>query len=301
MQSVDTSVRARKSCDAAWTPPGVLALLRQAYGDAQIGALDEKLKGFKLLAADSSIEQNEEVFDLTYGEMLPQGVSKALGPERLVPSTQARILLDLGMGTGKFAMQAFLEASCLEHVMGVELTNARFRIAAKALKKLAARNPGRFGCQVHRDPETGEEKSVRLVENWRSVEFRLGDIFQVENELINKADAIIMAVAFPTEMHTRVQQLLKGAKQGCRFLTYEDHGLEVSRTWDAPAPRAFNRLACNTTHDHYPVSWVPKPGHRFHLHEVGAFQNRSAVRKRSSGTVQSHAESKMCHEDPETK
>lgn len=272
--------RNRRSRESARTPEGVLALLRLAYGDAQIGALDEKLKGFKLLAADAVIEDNEETFDLTYGEVLPQGVTKALGPERLLPSAQARVLLDLGMGTGKFAMQAFLEVPWLEHVLGMELTHARFNIAAKALKKLAARNPGRFGCQVEKDAETGQEKCLTLIENSRSLEFRLGDIFQLETELVNKADAIVMAVAFPAEMTSKVQQLLKLGKQGCRLLTYEDHGLENSHTWDPPAPRAFARLPCNGSQDHYPVSWVPKPGHAFYLHEVGAFQKQIGSRKK---------------------
>jgi len=199
----------------------------------------------------------------------------ALGSERLL-TAQARVLLDLGMGTGKFAMQAFLEGAQLVQVVGVELTQARFRIAARALKRLVAKSPGRFGSQDDRCMDGGKNNCLRLVENTaigsRTLELRHGDIFELEKELISRADVIIMAVAFPEEIIAMVKQLLGQAKQGCRILTYEDLNLELSHTWDPPAPRAFHQLKCNKSADEYPVSWLPNPGHQFFLHEVGTFQ-----------------------------
>merc|ERR1712093_389085 len=108
-------------------------------------------------------------------------------------------------------MQAFLEGTQLTQVVGVELTQARFRIAARALKRLAAKSPGRFGSQEDRCADGGRTNCLRLVENTamgsRSLELRHGDIFELEKELINRADVIIMAVAFPDEILTMVKQL----------------------------------------------------------------------------------------------
>lgn len=287
---------------ARCTPPAVLASLRQAYGAAQVGALDESLgrlkltNPFKLTAADAQAEGAEDKFDLLYGEMLPQAVSKALGPERLLPSAHARTLLELGMGTGKFAMQAFLEVPHLELVVGVELTHARFAIAAKALKKFAARHPGRFGCQVEKNGATGQVTCARLVEQARVLEFRLGDMLQVELGLISRADAIVMAVAFPAEMFSKVQRLLHNTKQGCRVLTYEDFQLESSRTWQPPAPRVFHRLECNKSGDFYPASWVPNPGHAFYLHEAKVFKHTEKCIGQTRLILQDHASSDTSNE-----
>jgi len=193
------------------------------------------------------------------------------------------------MGTGKFAMQAFLEVPHLVQVIGVELTHARFGIAAKALKRLAAKNPARFDCHETKDAEGRHAKWLRLVECDRVLDFRRGDIFQLGAELIARADAIIMAVAFPKDMFGRVQKLLGHAKQGCRILTYEDLKLGESHTWNPPAPRAFHQLPCNGAADRYRVSWLPKPGHHFYLHEVGALQTSLWKRRSlSSGSLAAH-------------
>lgn len=39
----------------------------------------------------------------------------------------ARTLFDLGMGTGKIAVQAFLQYKNLHYVFGIELSNGRYR------------------------------------------------------------------------------------------------------------------------------------------------------------------------------
>lgn len=257
------------------TPSAVIRCLAQAYGDDQVGALDERLKGFKLKKQDAEADR---MFDLTYGEMLPEGVTMVLSPQRLIPSLHAKTLLDLGMGAGKFAMQAFLEISQLEHVVGVELTNARFQIAARALKDLAARNPGKFGCWEESCLNGRHLKGFRLAQGRRMLDFCHGDIFQVEQDLISKADVVILAVAFPPDLLGRVRDLLGRLKHGCRILTYEELGLDCSHCWEPPASHEFKQLPCNKHGECYPVSWIATPGHHFYLHEVGP----SHVKQRSS-------------------
>lgn len=56
---------------------------------------------------------------------------QALGRSHLCAES-ARCLVDLGMGTGKIVMQAFLQYRCLEYVYGVELSEGRFRCAPLA-------------------------------------------------------------------------------------------------------------------------------------------------------------------------
>jgi len=63
---------------------------------------------------------------LLYGELLPRGVNKALGTHRL-HAARATSLFDLGMGTGKILIQAFLQYKNLTYVHGVELSEARYR------------------------------------------------------------------------------------------------------------------------------------------------------------------------------
>ena len=48
------------------------------------------------------------------------------------------------MGTGKVALQAFLQFSNLKRVFGVELSAARFRIAEKALLNLLMMYPNKY-------------------------------------------------------------------------------------------------------------------------------------------------------------
>lgn len=250
------------------TPAGVLLSLGQAYGENQVGALDDDLtRCFKLSKKDNDADQK---FDLTYGEMLPHGVSKLLSKERIIPGPRAKLLLDLGMGAGKVAMQAFLEKRQLAHVVGVELAHARYEIAAQALKNMAARKPGKLGCWEEPRMNDQSMKCLRLVEEHRILDFYHGDIFELEPDLISKADAIIMAVAFPKHMFDKVRALLNRAKRGCRILTYEDLHLE-SHACEPSASRSFHPLQCNKdSGDCYPVSWIPDPGHHFYLHEVGA-------------------------------
>ena len=57
---------------------------------------------------------------LLYGELLPRGVNRSLGPQAL-NAIDAEVLFDLGMGTGKVAIQAFLQYSNLSRVHGVEI------------------------------------------------------------------------------------------------------------------------------------------------------------------------------------
>jgi hypothetical protein len=63
---------------------------------------------------------------LLYGELLPRGANKALGGRRL-EAYRAQSLFDLGMGTGKIVIQAFLQYRNLKYCFGVELSQGRYK------------------------------------------------------------------------------------------------------------------------------------------------------------------------------
>ena len=80
---------------------------------------------------------------LLYGEILFEGVSRMLNREHL-DAPGARSLFDLGAGTGKVALQAFLQFGNLARVYGVELSLSRYRLGEAALLRLVRAHPGVF-------------------------------------------------------------------------------------------------------------------------------------------------------------
>ena len=64
---------------------------------------------------------------------------------RHLDAARASSVYDLGCGTGKVALQAFLQFPNLKRVYGVELSLARFHVAERALLALAARDD----CDAH--------------------------------------------------------------------------------------------------------------------------------------------------------
>lgn len=80
---------------------------------------------------------------LLYGEMLPQGVAKAMDEWHLHAAAASR-MVDLGCGTGKLCLQAFLDHPTLLDVFGVEVSRARYGLGERALLRLAATFPDTF-------------------------------------------------------------------------------------------------------------------------------------------------------------
>ena len=93
---------------------------------------------------DDRRRATEDRGSLLYGELLPRGVHKALDARHL-DAARASSVYDLGCGTGKVALQAFLQFPNLKRVYGVELSLARFHVAERALLALAARDD----CDAH--------------------------------------------------------------------------------------------------------------------------------------------------------
>lgn len=52
--------------------------------------------------------------------------SQAFGSDRL-DTANASVLFDLGMGTGKILIQAFLQFKNLRYIFGIELSSGRYK------------------------------------------------------------------------------------------------------------------------------------------------------------------------------
>ena len=106
------------------------SVLFKIYGSS-VQETGHKTKGHISLTSEDKDIVKSARGSLLYGELLPRGVNKALGSRRLRAET-ASVLFDLGMGTGKVAIQAFLQYSNLDYVYGIELSQGRYNIAANA-------------------------------------------------------------------------------------------------------------------------------------------------------------------------
>jgi hypothetical protein len=77
---------------------------------------------------------------LCFGEVLPDGVAKLLDADHL-DAINARIMVDLGMGLGKLAMQAFVAYPNITKVVGLEYCGTRAKNGFAALRRLSKRSP----------------------------------------------------------------------------------------------------------------------------------------------------------------
>ncbi|MDR3741757.1 MAG: hypothetical protein P4L40_22285, partial [Terracidiphilus sp.] len=67
----------------------------------------------------------------------PAGITKLLSVDYLSAGTGS-VLFDLGMGVGKFVLQAFVQYPNLKYIVGIELAESRFNVAEQALLRLVA-------------------------------------------------------------------------------------------------------------------------------------------------------------------
>ncbi|CAK0841342.1 unnamed protein product [Prorocentrum cordatum] len=204
---------------------------------------------------------------LQYGELLPGGAAKALavlaagarparGDATGATAGLGQLVLELGMGRGRLALQLFLSGAT---VIGVELASERYGLAVAAMERLAHRSPEDFeivhrGAQSVRLRRCGGPKSALY-------EVRLGSFFDVvTDEEIGVATLVFLHVSLPPPTWSRVRGLVARTRAGCRLLAYEDLAAMWERQPDAPPLTAARgvQLAC---------SWAPEEGHRFLLCE----------------------------------
>lgn len=123
------------------TPDHVLDVLCKAYGEEAVAQEGYHTDGHHVLKEEDVACAFKAESTLLYGELLPSGCSEAWQALSLLghgnddgpgegdgkkTTAPGKKLFELGMGTGKVALQAFLECPSLQSVVGVELAPSRF-------------------------------------------------------------------------------------------------------------------------------------------------------------------------------
>ena len=199
-------------------------------------------------------EASQSGSSLLYGEVLPQGVSLMLNKQHLA-AAHSRTVYDLGMGTGKMALQAFLQFPNLRRVVGIEIAHSRYLLAERSLTTLVEFFPDVFSLVFW---TKGEKVCLRTRNSERLLEYRRADLFRIGN--INDADIVVLQTDFPPITYPGICKFVHALPQGTRVLTY----LNLARIWDGTHnPFPFTRFAPGSR---FLTSWSDKDsGHLFFL------------------------------------
>eukprot|EP00928_Gymnodinium_smaydae_P045801 TRINITY_DN30488_c0_g1_i1.p1 TRINITY_DN30488_c0_g1~~TRINITY_DN30488_c0_g1_i1.p1 ORF type:complete len:264 (+),score=42.35 TRINITY_DN30488_c0_g1_i1:44-835(+) len=256
------------------TPDEVIRFLRVAYDD--LGTVGHDTAGHLVDGSQNG---------LMYGELLPGGVSKALdcmgaGSAACSGST----MLELGSGTGKVAVQAFLECANLSKIVAVELSSARSALAVAAAERLAKADGHRFSLHVAED-----RRRVEVTEHQTGRQLTLieGDLLAVEPELVAEAALVFVQVALPSQLYPDLQRLLQHATSGCVALLLPD----LTDSWELDEGSCFHQEQVGTT---FATSWAPQAGHHFHILRCNrdvppSITRASAARIRAEAADDGHA------------
>mmetsp|Transcript_22741 Transcript_22741/g.64443 ORF Transcript_22741/g.64443 Transcript_22741/m.64443 type:complete len:352 (-) Transcript_22741:66-1121(-) len=245
------------------TPPEVLAGLQLAFGSDKVGETGYEIAAATCTSEAEKQEARERGSSLLYGELLPDGVSKALLPDwlggALVHRGGGGLVLELGMGSGKVALQIFLQCRSVAHVLGIELVPSRYAIAEAALLRLAGTHPQAFRTL---QSEPGARLVLEECASGRKVEIRCADFFSLGLDLTERSDIIFFAVNVPCKLFPQLCQRLSRAKEGCRLFTY--HALDA--IWWISEPCPFQHCEANVPEsDTFSTSWSPQ-GYRFFVY-----------------------------------
>lgn len=195
---------------------------------------------------------------MLYGEVLTTGVVSMMDRHHLCAS-HSRTVYDLGMGTGKLALQTWLQFPNLEHVVGIELAFSRYLIGERSLIALVQNFPHIFALVTFKH---GEHICLRFrSEAPRYIEFRRCDLFDLTPEEQQDVEVVVLQTDIPDTMYCQLCRFLNRFAQGTRFLSY----LDLNLVWDSmpTAPFPLCRFAANARFD---TSWSNKDlGHRFFL------------------------------------
>ena len=237
------------------------SVLFKIYGGS-VQETGHKTRGHVSLTEDDKDIIRSARGSLLYGELLPRGVNKALSSRRLRADT-ASVLFDLGMGTGKVAIQAFLQYNNLEYVYGVELSQGRYNIAADAaltmVSLLGTDNfdvdhvPGRYITVTEKAQPGDDEDSIRVLH------FEQGNLLDVDN--ISNADVLMLETDVPKEFHDDLCRLLRDMRDGSRVLSY----LDLKRLWTLDRFPLRQIDANKSVSDRYSTSWSVQRGHHFYV------------------------------------
>ena len=252
-------------------------LLARAYGEEdKVGTVGKDTYGHNCLTShDVQAALRAGGANLMYGELLPAGLCKMLDAQHLsVPlKTEAstggvELVLELGMGTGKIAMQVWLERA-VQMVIGVELAASRTVVGVEAMHSLCATQGDRFsmGSDGATDCAGGGAATATstasracspprasVVEGStgtgagadRRLDFRTGDMFDprvLALSEIRAAQAVIIQTCVPSTLFLKLARLLMQLSLGCKVVLFDSvdtiwhHALAQQHAEDMDAVR----------------------------------------------------------------
>lgn len=242
------------------------SLLATVFGVQETG---HRTVGHRLVSSKDVVGAQQSAASLLYGEILSTGIHKALDASHL-DAVNCKMLLELGSGLGKLAIQAFLEFPNLCRVIGVEFAEGRYRCAKEALNALSRAQPDRFRItaqgRLHGDSDITsaglEEKADRPT---RSIHFELDDFFLVDKKTVKAADIIIMETDISESKCRALFDLLSHMHVGAKLLTY----VNLNDFWARIHEKVmFRQLTVNISlSDRFATTWSPERGHHFFLWE----------------------------------
>jgi hypothetical protein len=200
-----------------------------------------------------------------YGEVLPKGVAKALDADHL-NGRNASVCFELGMGTGKIALQAWLQYANLRKVVGVELAESRYMIGEVALLDLVTHFPAIVELRSH---TPGLEITIGAV--GRTLSFRMGDMLLVPTNELMEAEIVFLEVVLPPSLYAGVTRcMIDKLAPGSRVLMC--HSADLRKVWVADAtggrPCPFHRIKANESiNDRFSTSFGREFGTHLHLYE----------------------------------
>lgn len=226
--------------------------------------------------------------DPLFGEILSGGVRLAMSAEFLNVAS-AKVVLELGHGLGKTAIQCFLENPGLELVHGVEFMESRFIVSREAARRLCKKSM-RFILSENRDDTcrvsdcivttkkrkalsqsagnggAGDDDPSATILSGRSLVLQRGSMFDCVDAL-RRADIVICDVCVPKtpEWSRRLIQMFLRVPVGCRIMTYDR--LETAFEMQQEAPDSvfpFAPIGSEAGYIRLPTSWSATTGNSFY-------------------------------------
>ncbi|KAJ1461278.1 hypothetical protein M885DRAFT_584787 [Pelagophyceae sp. CCMP2097] len=244
--------------------------LAVAYGSEEVSRVGDDLEGHRVLTpADVELAFRSSA-DVSYGEICaPDGVEMLLDALDVGGCINRRRgdgqLLELGAGTGKLALSAFIIEPRLRVVRGVELCASRFAVAERAWLRLV--EASRFAAaQAPLVPPRGWRGSLPRLElvartdsllriattEGRVLELRRGDLAETPRAVVGDADVVLLLCRVPKTKAQGLGRLLDGLTAHARVASLESLDHASLAAVDGPRPRVKTSWAAEgKTHPIY--------------------------------------------------
>jgi len=263
------------------------SVLFKIYGSV-IQETGHKTRGHICLTPDDRDNVKTTKGSLLYGELLPRGANRAFDTAHLSCGT-ASVLFDLGCGTGKVVIQAFLQYRNLQYVCGVEISLGRYSAAEEAvLHMVELLGEDGYTVELRRGQSIVVRERIAEGEDgycyspggssapvWgRTLRIECGNMMDVKD--LHTADIVMLETDIPLELQSQLCNLLQNMPEGSRTLTY----LDLRKIWDQGNFPFKQHEANRSLTDRFPTSWSVQRGHHFYIwHKMQRVSPGNSIRQ----------------------